>query len=115
MQYANKVMLVSCCFLVILISFIVPVYGEVKSLKTDKTFYVKGDTIIFSGTVDKNDFRKQVNLVIYDPKNQFVGISGSFSEEDSTFQIQVKTTDPQFNNKFTLKGTYNATDRKSVV
>ena len=86
-----------------------PVYGEVKSLKTDKTFYIKGSTIIFSGTVDKNDFRKMVNIVIHDPENKFVGITAGFSEDNSTFQISVKTTDPPFQDKFALKGTYNAT------
>lgn len=107
MQY--KIMLVICCFFVITISFAIPVYGEVKSLKADKTLYANGDTIIFSGTVDKEDFRKMVNIVIHDPQNNFVGITAGFSEEDNTFHIPVKTTDAQFQNKFALKGTYNAT------
>ena len=108
MQHRKLVMLASCCFFVIVISFIMPVYGEVKSLKTDKTFYIKGSTIIFSGTVDKNDFRKMVNIVIHDPGNKFVGITAGFSEDDNTFQVAVKTTDAQFKDKFALKGTYNA-------
>ena len=109
MQYKKGIALASCCIFVIVISFIMPVYGEVKSLKTDKTFYIKESTIIFSGTVDKNDFRKQVNIVIHDPQNNFVGITGGFSGDDNTFQVNVKTTDQQFHDRFATKGIYNAT------
>lgn len=109
MQYRKEVLLASCCFFVMVISFIIPVYGEVKSLKTDKTFYTKGSTIIFSGNADKTDFQKLVNIVIHDPENKFVGITGGFSDDDGAFEISVKTTDSQFQDKFALKGTYNAT------
>ena len=109
MQYRKGIAISTCILLIIVISFMLPAYAEVKSLKTDKSFYIKGSTIIFSGTVDKNDFHKQVNLVVSDPQNNFVGISGSFSDDDNKFEIVVKTTDPQFHDRFSIKGTYNAT------
>ena len=109
MQYRKGIAISTCILFIIVISFMLPAYAEVKSLKTDKSLYVKGDTIIFSGTVDKNGFHKQVNLVVYGPQNNFVGISGSFSDDDNKFEIVVKTTDPQFHDRFSIKGTYNAT------
>lgn len=109
MQYRKGIAVSTCILFIIVISFMLSAYAEVKSLKTDKSFYIKGSTIIFSGTVDKNDLHKQVNLVIYDPQNNFVGISGGFSNDDNKFEIMVKTTDPQFHDRFSLKGTYNAT------
>jgi len=109
MQYRKGIAISICILFVITISFALSAYAEVKSLKTDKSFYIKGSTIIFSGLVDKNDFHKQVNLVIHDPQNNFVGISGGFSDDDNKFEIIVKTTDPQFHDRFSVKGTYNAT------
>lgn len=109
MQYRKGVAISTCILFIITISFVLPAYAEVKSLKTDKSFYIKGSTIIFSGIVDKNDFHKQVNLVIHDPQNNFVGISGGFSDDDNKFEIMVKTSDPQFHDRFSVKGTYNAT------
>ncbi len=109
MQYRKGIAISICILFVITISFALSAYAEVKSLKTDKSFYIKGSTIIFSGLVDKNDFHKQVNLVIHDPQNNFVGISGGFSDDDNKFEVMVKTTDPQFHDRFSVKGTYNAT------
>ena len=109
MLYRKGIAISTCILFIIVISFMLPAYAEVKSLKTDKSFYIKGSTIIFSGTVDKNDFHKQVNLVVSDPQNNFVGISGGFSDDDNKFEIMVKTTDPQFHDRFSVKGTYNAT------
>jgi len=94
---------------VIMVSIIVPAYAEVTSLKTNKTFYIPNDKIYFTGTVSKDDFQKQINLVIHDPDKGFVLITGGFSNINDTFQIMIDTSDPDIQGKFSLKGTYNAT------
>ncbi|MGB6464153.1 MAG: hypothetical protein WBF38_08030 [Nitrosotalea sp.] len=85
---------------------IIPVYAEVTSLQTDRPLYAIDMNVYFTGTVDKTDSQKVVNLVIHDPYGKLVLITGNASESDGDFQITVNTDDPT---QFSLTGTYNAT------
>ena len=53
-------LLALCCLFVIAVTLITPAYGDIKSFKTDESFYKKGDKIIFSGTVEDKEDRKSV-------------------------------------------------------
>ena len=87
-------------------SLAIPAYAEVNSFQTDKSFYVQGNKIIFSGTVEIGDYQKHVNLVIHSPLGKFVLISGNYSDSIYTFEIVVNTNDT---NQFSTTGTYSAT------
>ena len=83
-----------------------PVYAEVGSFQTDKSFYTPGNKIYFTGTVGIGDYQKRVNLVIHDPTGKFVLISGNASDSIYTFEIVVNINGT---NQFSTKGTYTAT------
>ena len=93
-----------CCFFVIATSLIMPAYAEVKSLKTDKTFYIKGEKITFSGTVGATDAGDLVTIVIEDPNSTFVRLAQAYPDVDDKFQATVDTK-----TKFVSHGIYNAT------
>jgi len=100
----RNTILLLVCLSILTSSIVLPVYAEVTSVKTDRTFYTPGSKIYFTGTVAKDDYQKLVNIVIHDPTGNFVLITGGFSNADSTFQIIADA-----GNQFRVKGTYNAT------
>lgn len=79
-------------------------YAQVMSLNTDKTFYVKEDKIIFSGTVEGIDFGEYVTIVIRGPVGNFVKLTSALPDRDGNFQATVETE-----TKFASHGIYNAT------
>jgi hypothetical protein len=84
---------------------VIPVFGEVTSLKDDRPLYILGDKIHFTGTVDISDYQKLVNLVIHDPTGRFVVILGNYSDSIYTFEVTVNTNNTA---QFSKKGTYTA-------
>ena len=92
------------CILVIAFSLIIPSYGEVLSFKTDKTFYGKSSTIVFSGSVEEDDYGELVNIVIDNPSNEFAQLIQVFPDIDNKFQKSV-----DIGKFYTIAGTYNAT------
>jgi len=89
--------------LILLISTIVPAYAAVTSFHTDRTFYVKGDQVSISGTVDVES-TGLVSIVFRDSKNKFVLLTQAFIQSDSTFKKYISTE-----LKFTDHGIHNAT------
>ena len=87
----------------ILVSLIMPAYAEVTSLQSDRIFYVKGDTITFSGIVD-DDSKGLVTIVIRDPSDEFVLLAQAMVQPDNSYTKTVNVGD-----KFALHGIYNAT------
>ncbi|MDE1726846.1 MAG: SHOCT domain-containing protein [Thaumarchaeota archaeon] len=85
---------------------IIPAYAEVESLQTDRPSYATYMNMYFTGTVDKADAQKSVNLVIHDPYGKLVLITSNASDSNGIFHIIINTNDP---NQFSLKGTYGAT------
>jgi uncharacterized membrane protein len=88
---------------------IIPAYAEVTSLKTDASFYKRGDQITFSGTVLPTDPRT-ITILIFDPQNNYLVRSG-IADSNDQFQIIIDTgsTDSSIQQEFKLKGNYNAT------
>jgi len=84
-------------------SIIVPIHAEVSTIETNDTFFMKGDVITFSGTVDEES-NSLVTIVIYDSNNEFVLLTQALIESDETYQRTVNTAQ-----KFNLEGIYNAT------
>lgn len=78
----------------------VPVFAEVQSVKTDKTFYPKDGIITFSGTVKDNDVGL-VTLVIRDSSGEFVTLTQSQINPDNSYERSL-----QINNKFQVNGIY---------
>lgn len=89
--------------LILLISTIVPAYATVTSFHTDRTFYVKGDQVSISGTVDVES-TGLVSIVFRDSNNKFVLLTQAFIQSDSTFKKYISTE-----LKFTDHGIHNAT------
>jgi len=89
--------------LILLISTIVPAYAAVTSFHTDRTFYVKGDQVFISGTVDVES-TGLVSIVFRDSNNKFVLLTQAFIQSDSTFKKYISTE-----LKFTDHGIHNAT------
>lgn len=104
MVMKHKRLFALSCFFVIAISLIMPAYADVLTFKTDKTFYKKGDKIIFSGIVEKGDFGELVTIVIDDPSGEFVRLAQAYPDIDDKFQVTVDTQP-----KFLSHGIYNAT------
>ncbi len=92
------------CILVIASSMIIPAYADVLSFKTDKTFYGKTSTIVFSGTVEEDDYGELVTIVIDDPSGEFVLLIQAFPDVDNKFQKSVDV-----GKFYTAAGIYNAT------
>lgn len=89
--------------LILLISTIVPAYAAVTSFHTDRTFYVKGDQVSISGTVDVES-TGLVSIVFRDSNNKFVLLTQAFIQSDSAFKKYISTE-----LKFTDHGIHNAT------
>jgi hypothetical protein len=82
----------------------IPAYADVLSFKTDKTFYGKASTIVFSGTVEEDDYRELVTIVIADPAGKFAQLIQVFPDVDNKFQKSVDVS-----KLYTTAGIYNAT------
>lgn len=101
-------LLTFCCLFLIVISFVIPVSAEVKSLKTDKPLYKKNidRTIVFSGTAEDENINEIVTIVINDPSDNFVLLRQGYIGLEKTFEVKIPEKDLA---KFTLHGIYNAT------
>jgi len=89
--------------MLLLVSTITPAFSEVTSFELDKIFYIKGDQISFSGTVDEKD-TGLVTIVIRDSNEEFVLLAQAFIQPDNTFQRSLDT-----DKKFKDHGIHNAT------
>ncbi len=101
-------------YLLVLVSVIVvsittiPAYAEVTSLQTTSSFYKGGSTIYFSGTVLNTD-PPNVTILVFDPTDKFILLASGNADSNHQFQISVDTSTSDNQQKFLLKGTYNAT------
>ena len=102
-------LLVLCCFFVIAVTLIMPAYADIKSFKTDKTFYKKGDKIIFSGTTEEEDVGEFVTVIIDDPAGNFVTLGSGYVTIDKNFTVTIDTNAKKIKEKFASQGVYNAT------
>jgi len=109
MMIRMEKILVLCCFFVIAVALIMPAYADIKSLKTDKTFYKKGDKIIFSGTVEDEDVGEFVTVVVEDPAGNFVTLGSGYVTIDKDFEVTIDTNAKKIKEKFASHGVYNAT------
>jgi hypothetical protein len=80
-----------------------PVFAEITSIQTNNESFNKGETIIFSGTVEK-DSTGLVTIVIRDPNNEFVLLSQAIINHDDTFEKTVTIED-----RFEKHGVYRGT------
>ena len=87
---------------------VIPAYAEVTSLKTNASFYKGGSKLYFSGTVLDTD-PPNVTILLFDPTNKFISLASGTANSTHQFQIIVDTSTPDNQQKFSLKGTYNAT------
>ena len=87
---------------------IIPAYAEVTSLKTNAPFYKGGSKIYFSGTILDTD-PPNVTLLLFDPTDKFISLASGVADSNHTFQIIVDTSTSDNQQKFSIKGTYNAT------
>ncbi|MGI0075448.1 MAG: hypothetical protein ACREA5_05850, partial [Nitrosotalea sp.] len=87
---------------------ILPAYAEVTSLKTNTSFYKGGSTVYFSGTVLNTD-PPNVTILLFDPTNKFILLASGNADSNHQFQINVDTSTSNNQQKFSVKGTYNAT------
>ncbi|HEX5358773.1 MAG TPA: fibronectin type III domain-containing protein [Candidatus Nitrosotalea sp.] len=87
---------------------VIPVYAEVTSLKTNAPFYKGGSKIYFSGTILDTD-PPNVTLLLFDPTDKFISLASGMADSNHTFQIIVDTSTSDNQQKFSIKGTYNAT------
>ncbi|MDE1813987.1 MAG: fibronectin type III domain-containing protein [Thaumarchaeota archaeon] len=87
---------------------LIPVYAEVTSLKTNALFYKGGSTIYFSGTILNTD-PPNVTILVFDPTGKFILLASGNADNNHQFQIAVDTSTSTNQQKFLLKGTYNAT------
>ena len=104
MTVRKEKLLALCCFFVIAVALIMPAYADIKSFKSDKTFYKKGDKIIFSGTTEEEDVGEFITVVIEDPAGNFVTLRQGYVTIDKNFTITIDTKE-----KFVSHGIYNAT------
>ncbi len=93
---------------VIVASTVIPAYAEVTSLKTNTSFYKGGSKIYFSGTILDTD-PSTVTILIFDPNDNYLVASGIANSTSHQFQIIVDTGTQENQQKFSLKGMYNAT------
>lgn len=87
---------------------VIPAYAEVTSLKTNAPFYKGGSKIYFSGTILDTD-PPNVTLLLFDPTDKFISLASGIADSNHTFQIIVDTSTSDNQQKFSIKGTYNAT------
>lgn len=86
----------------------IPAYAEVTSLKTNASFYKGGSKIYFSGTVLDTD-PPNVTLLLFDPTDKFILLASGTADSNHQFQIIIDSSTSDNQQKFSLKGTYNAT------
>lgn len=103
MKLSEKGSLALLVSILVLSSSLVPTYAEVTTLRSDFSSYHKGDVINFSGTVDK-DSSGLVTIVIRDSNDEFVLLSQSIIQPDSTYENAI-----EINEKFVTQGVYNVT------
>lgn len=89
--------------LLLMVSFIIPVFAEVTSLETNSNSFNVGEQIKFAGKVEKGS-NGLVTIVIRDLNNEFVMLSQAVIQSDDSFEKMIK-----INEKFTKHGVYNAT------
>lgn len=87
---------------------VIPAYAEVTSLKTNAPFYKGGSKIYFSGTILDTD-PPNVTLLLFDPTDKFISLASGVADSNHTFQIIIDTSTSDNQQKFSIKGTYNAT------
>jgi len=87
----------------LLVSTITPAFSEVTSFELDKTFYIKGDQISFSGTVD-DESTGLVSIVLRDSNDEFILLTQAYIQPDNTFQRSLDT-----DKKFEDHGIHNVT------
>jgi len=87
----------------LLVSTITPAFSEVTSFELDKTFYIKGDQISFSGTVDEES-TGLVSIVLRDSNGEFILLTQAYIQPDNTFQRSLGT-----DKKFEDHGIHNVT------
>jgi len=80
-----------------------PAFAEVISLQTNNDSFMMGEKIKFSGTVGEKS-TGLVTIVIRDQNNEFVLLTQSIINHDSTFERILNVDD-----EFTQNGTYIAT------
>ena len=68
---------------------------------TDKENYDKGDTIRISGCLSEIAFTNEINVSVYDPEGNIVGVSTINPDSDRTF-----SEDFVIDDKFGIEGTY---------
>jgi hypothetical protein len=89
---------------------ILPAYAIIVEFQTDKTSYIKGDTIRFSGKTDAQHAGKMISVKIYGPDGKFVALMSGRSGPDSVITVNpVDTTIIKYEEKFVQKGIYNVT------
>ena len=89
--------------MLLLVSTLTPAFAEVTSFELDKIFYIKGDQISFSGTVNEES-KGLVTIVIRDSNEEFVLLTQAYIQPDNTFQRSLDT-----DKKFEDHGIHNAT------
>ncbi|HEX5359339.1 MAG TPA: fibronectin type III domain-containing protein [Candidatus Nitrosotalea sp.] len=104
----NRYGLFAVLFTVIAASTVIPAFAEVTSLKTNTSFYKGGSKIYFSGTILDTD-PPNVTILLFDPTNKFIMLSSGAADSNHQFQIVVDTSTSDNQQKFSLKGVYNAT------
>ena len=90
---------------------IMPAHAVIVEFNTDKTSYIKGDKITFSGKTDAAHANKMVSIKIYGPNGEFVALTGGRSDANSIIIINpLDTTKGKFAEKSAAqgKGIYNA-------
>ncbi len=87
----------------LMLTTIVPAFGEVTSIQTNSESFYKGEQIKFSGTVEKGSIGL-VTIVIRDLNDRFVMLSQASINPDDSFEKTIKISD-----KFSKHGIYNAT------
>jgi len=80
-----------------------PAFAELTSIQTNNESFNKGETIIFSGVVEKGS-TGLVTIVIRDPNNEFVLLSQAIINHDDTFEKTV-TIEGRFAEHGVYKGT----------
>ena len=104
----RKDMSILVCISILAMGTILPAYAEVSSLKTNSVFYKGGSKIYFSGTIGADD-PSGVTLTIFNPNGQFILLSSAIADSSHNFQIIVDTSVSDNQQKFSVKGMYNAT------
>jgi uncharacterized membrane protein len=93
---------------IVVASAVIPAYAEVTSLKTNTSFYKGGSKINFTGSTLDTD-PPNVTILLFDPANKFILLSSGVTNSNHQFQVVIDTSTSDNQQKFLLKGVYNAT------